>query len=149
MAKAMLQYDTIMAELRDTNKDKRRTAVMKLGMLGDERAVDALIRILDNEYEDVLVRSRAAMLLGRIGGDRAVMPLIRALDASGYQTPVNAVQSLGPHWRPACRRAAAAPGRHQQRPSARRNSRCARQAGCTGRGRTAHEHIRRARWCRA
>jgi HEAT repeat protein len=86
---------TILAELRDTNKEKRRTAVMKLGMLGGEEAVRALIRILENEYEDLIVRGRAALLLGKIGDARAVQPLIRALDAPGYQTPLYAVESLG------------------------------------------------------
>lgn len=85
----------ILAELRDTNKDKRRTAVMKLGMLGNDDAVRALIRTVDNEYEDLIVRGRAAMLLGKVGDERAVGPLIRALEAPGYQTPLHAVESLG------------------------------------------------------
>lgn len=86
---------TILAELRDTNKDKRRTAVMKLGMLGGDEAIRALIRTLENEYEDLIVRGRAAMMLGKLGDSRAVMPLIRALDAPGYQTPLYAVEALG------------------------------------------------------
>ncbi|MDQ7027670.1 MAG: HEAT repeat domain-containing protein [Anaerolineae bacterium] len=85
----------ILAELRDTNKEKRRTAVMKLGMLGGDEALRALIRTLDNEYEDLIVRGRAAMMLGKVGDARAVQPLIRALDAPGYQTPLYAVESLG------------------------------------------------------
>lgn len=85
----------ILAELRDTNKDKRRTAVMKLGMLGGEDAVRALIRTLENEYEDLIVRGRAALLLGKVGDNTAVDPLIRALDAPGYQTPLYAAESLG------------------------------------------------------
>jgi HEAT repeat protein len=85
----------ILAELRDTNKDKRRTAVMKLGMLGGDEAVRALIRTLENDYEDLIVRGRAAMMLGKLGDTRAVMPLIRALDAPGYQTPLYAVEALG------------------------------------------------------
>lgn len=85
----------ILAELRDTNKDKRRTAVMKLGMLGGDEAIRALIRTLENEYEDLIVRGRAALMLGKLGDARAVMPLIRALDAPGYQTPLYAVEALG------------------------------------------------------
>lgn len=85
----------ILAELRDTNKDKRRTAVMKLGMLGGDDAVRALIRTLENEYEDLIVRGRAALLLGKVGDNTAVDPLIRALDAPGYQTPLYAAESLG------------------------------------------------------
>jgi len=85
----------ILAELRDTNKDKRRTAVMKLGMLGGDDAVRALIRTLENEYEDLIVRGRAALLLGKVGDNTAIDPLIRALDAPGYQTPLYAAESLG------------------------------------------------------
>lgn len=86
---------SVLAELRDTNKEKRRTAVMKLGMLGGADAVRALIRTLENEYEDLIVRGRAAMMLGKIGDKIAVAPLIRALDAPGYQTPLYAVEALG------------------------------------------------------
>lgn len=86
---------TILAELRDTNKGKRRTAVMKLGMHGGDEALRALIRTVDNSNEDLIVRGRAALLLGKFNDQRAVAPLIRALDAPGYQTPLNAVQSLG------------------------------------------------------
>ena len=85
----------ILAELRDTNKEKRRTAVMKLGMMGGDEALRALIRTLENEYEDLIVWGRAAMMLGKVGDARAVQPLIRALDAPGYQTPLYAVESLG------------------------------------------------------
>lgn len=85
----------VLAELRDINKDKRRTAVMKLGMLGGDEAVRALIRTVENEYEDLIVRGRAALMLGKMGDSRAVTALIRALDAPGFQTPYNAVVSLG------------------------------------------------------
>jgi HEAT repeat protein len=91
------QYElqAILAELRDTNKDKRRTAVMKLGMLGGSEAIRALIRTVENEYEDLIVRGRAAMMLGKIGDKSAIGPLIRALDAPGYQTPLYAAEALG------------------------------------------------------
>ena len=85
----------LLSELRDTNKEKRRSAVMKLGMMGGDEATRALIRTVENEYEDLIVRGRAALMLGKMGDTRAVGPLIRALDAPGYQTPLYAVQSLG------------------------------------------------------
>ncbi len=84
-----------LSELRDVNKEKRRTAVMKLGMLGGDEAVRTLMRIVTNNHEDLIVRGRAALMLGKIGDARAVEPLIRALDAPGFQTPLYAAQSLG------------------------------------------------------
>lgn len=84
-----------LAELRDINKDKRRTAVMKLGMMGGDEAIRTLIMLVKNPTEDLIVRGRAAMMLGKIGDTRAVQPLIEALDSPGYQTRLSAVQSLG------------------------------------------------------
>lgn len=84
-----------LSELRDVNKDKRRTAVMKLGMVGGDQAVRALIGAVQNEYEDLIVRGRAAIMLGNLKDPRAVEPLIRALDAPGFQTPLHAAEALG------------------------------------------------------
>jgi len=85
----------ILAELRDVNKERRRTAVMKLGMIGGDQAVRALIHTLQNDYEDLIVRGRAALMLGKLGDPRAVDSLIRALDAPGHQTPLYAAEALG------------------------------------------------------
>jgi HEAT repeat protein len=84
-----------LAELRDLSKEKRRTAVMKLGMLGGEQAVRALMMTVQNDHEDLIVRGRSALMLGKMRDIRAVEPLIRALDAPGYQTPLYAAQALG------------------------------------------------------
>lgn len=85
----------ILSELRDVNKEKRRMAVMKLGMIGGDEAIRALMRVVENEREDLIVRGRAALMLGKLGDARAVEPLIRALDAPGFQTPYYAAQALG------------------------------------------------------
>lgn len=85
----------LMADLRDVNKEKRRTAVMKLGMVGGDQAVRALILTVQNEHEDLIVRGRAALMLGKLKDIRAVDPLIRALEAPGFQTPLYAAEALG------------------------------------------------------
>jgi HEAT repeat protein len=89
------ELNMILSELRDTNKEKRRQAVMRLGMMRDDQAVGHLIRVLENDFEDVIVRGKAALMLGKVGDERAVLPLIKALTAPGYQTPLHAVESLG------------------------------------------------------
>lgn len=85
----------LLSDLRTFDKEKRRTAVMKLGMVGGEEAVRALIMAVKNHHEDLIVRGRAALMLGKLGDPRAVQPLIQALDAPGLQTPLNAAQALG------------------------------------------------------
>ena len=85
----------LLVELRDVSKDKRRIAVMKLGMTGGDQAIRALVSTVQDDYEDLIVRGRAALMLGRMGDERAVDALIRALAAPGYQTPLNAAEALG------------------------------------------------------
>ena len=85
----------ILAESRDINKARRRSAVMKLGMVGGDEALRALIGIVGNRQEDLIVRGRAAMMLGKLKDDRAVAALIRALSAPGFQTPYYAAIALG------------------------------------------------------
>lgn len=85
----------LLAELKDFDKDRRRKAVYKLGMIGGEDALLALMVAVEDENEDVIVRGRAAQMLGRIRDSRAVHPLITALRARGYQTPIHAAEALG------------------------------------------------------
>ncbi|MBI5668911.1 MAG: HEAT repeat domain-containing protein [Chloroflexi bacterium] len=85
----------LLADLRGFDKAKRRTAVMKLGMVGGDQAVRALIMTVRNEHEDLIARGRAAFMLGQLKDQRAVEPLIQALTAPGHQTPVFAAEALG------------------------------------------------------
>lgn len=85
----------LLIELRDVNKETRRSAVMKLGMQGGDQAVRALIDVVQNPYEDLIVRGRAAQMLGVIGDIRAVDPLIRALNTPGHMAQLAAAEALG------------------------------------------------------
>ncbi|MEZ4669539.1 MAG: HEAT repeat domain-containing protein [Anaerolineae bacterium] len=85
----------LVADLRGFDKEKRRTAVMKLGMVGGEDAIRALILTVRNDHEDLITRGRAAMMLGKLRDSRAVTPLIQALEAPGFSTPVYAAEALG------------------------------------------------------
>ncbi len=90
-----IRVAAILSELRDVNKARRRSAVMKLGMVGGEQALRTLIRLVENQQEDLIVRGRAALMLGKLRDERAVPHLIRALDAPGFLTPYHAAQALG------------------------------------------------------
>jgi HEAT repeat protein len=95
MPDAIPDLRQVLAELRDVNKDRRRTAIMKLGMIGGDEALRTLILVVTNRHEDLIVRGRAALMLGKLGDTRAVDPLIQALDAPGFQTPLYAAEALG------------------------------------------------------
>ncbi|MCY4145315.1 MAG: HEAT repeat domain-containing protein [Chloroflexi bacterium] len=90
-----IRVKAILGELRDVNKTRRRSAVMKLGMIGGEQALRTLMRLVENQQEDLIVRGRAALMLGKLKDERAVPHLIRALKAPGFLTPYHAAQALG------------------------------------------------------
>jgi hypothetical protein len=95
MAEPNPEIRQLLVELRDFNKERRRRAVYKLGMVGGESAIRALMLTVDNSNEDLIVRGRAAQMLGVLRDPRAVDTLILALEAPGYQTPMNAAEALG------------------------------------------------------
>lgn len=77
----------------------RSTAAGALGRIGDARAVDALLALLDDR--ETGVRRAAAQALGRLGDTRAVEPLVRALtdhDGEVRAAAAEALQQLD--WRP-------------------------------------------------
>ncbi len=85
----------LLADLRGFDKEKRRTAVVKLGLVGSDEAIRALIMTVNNDHEDLIARGKAALMLGKLRDMRAVESLIQALDAPGFQTPVFAAEALG------------------------------------------------------
>jgi HEAT repeat protein len=60
----------------EKESDVRESAAEALGAIGDSRAVEPLIKALNDADSDV--RESAAVGLGKIGDSRAVEPLIRA-----------------------------------------------------------------------
>jgi len=57
----------------------RYWAAQALGQLGDDRAVEALIAVLEHDQDDD-VRASVAYALGSLGDRRAIKPLVTALD---------------------------------------------------------------------
>lgn len=62
-------------ELKDSSV--RRHAIEMLGIIGDEKAVDAIILVLKDKNR--FVRQEAITALGKIGGERILEPLAQAL----------------------------------------------------------------------
>lgn len=58
--------EPLLARLDDPDPDVRTMVAFSLGLLGDRRAADALVRLLTNDA-DMRVRGRAADALGRLG----------------------------------------------------------------------------------
>jgi len=73
----MARFNHFLAMLKDEDPSHRWKAAEVLARLGDERAVQPLIRALSDE--DWRVRQKAAWALGRIGDPRALVPLRHAL----------------------------------------------------------------------
>jgi HEAT repeat protein len=76
----------------EKDSDVRRKAANALGKIGDSRAVEPLIRALNDSDRDV--RWHAAKALGKIGDSRAVEPLIRALNNENPYVRYGAATSL-------------------------------------------------------
>ena len=67
----------LIKDLKDKDSSVRRHAIEMLGIIGDEKAVDALILVLKDKSR--FVRQEAIASLGKIGGERVVGPLTQAL----------------------------------------------------------------------
>lgn len=79
-------------------------ACMALGWLGDRRAVEPLMAVLENDARDTAWQSAAADALGRLGDPRAVYALLHVLerprpanapDLSRHDPRVRAAEALG------------------------------------------------------
>jgi HEAT repeat protein len=66
----------------DMNDKSRRAVVVVLGMLGDQRAVEPLIKALEDSDRDI--SQVAANALGKLGNPRAVEPLVQSLGIGSF-----------------------------------------------------------------
>ncbi len=77
-----------------THKDSsvRRHAVEMLGLIGDEKAVDALILVLKDNNR--FVRQEAIAALGKIGGARLVEPLTKAQEEEKDEFVIDSIKKV-------------------------------------------------------
>jgi HEAT repeat protein len=86
----------LIEQLRAGDLDTRRAAVVALGRIGDRRAVEPLIELLQERYRDLWVPVASA--LARLGDARAFEPLLALLadgDVAARQAAVGALNSIG------------------------------------------------------
>jgi HEAT repeat protein/class 3 adenylate cyclase len=87
-------FEHLTALLQNGDKDERQSAVITLGKIGGEYAVDAILNALLKDV-DSGVRQRAAFALGQIGGEGAVDVLIRLLKDADRDVSGQAAIALG------------------------------------------------------
>jgi hypothetical protein len=75
-----MAFGYFLDKLGDRKTNYRSHAALILGDVGDPRAVDTLVSVLEDEGDDALVRAHVAMALGAIQDERAVLPLMLLLD---------------------------------------------------------------------
>jgi len=73
----MKDSDELIKDLKSKDSSVRRHAIEMLGIMGDEKGVDAVILVLKDKNR--FVRQEAIAALGKIGGERIVEPLTQAL----------------------------------------------------------------------
>jgi HEAT repeat protein len=67
----------LIKDLKHKDSSVRRHAIEMLGIIGDEKAVDALILVLKDKNR--FVRQEAIAALGKIGGERVMESLTQAI----------------------------------------------------------------------
>ncbi len=73
----MKDTEELIKDLKLEDSSARRHAIEMLAIMGDEKAVDALVLVLKDKNR--FVRQEAIAALGKIGGERLVEPLTQAL----------------------------------------------------------------------
>ena len=73
----MKDTEELIKNLKHKDSSVRQHAIEMLGIIGDEKAVDALVLVLKDK--DRFVRQEAIVTLGKIGDGRIIEPLTQAL----------------------------------------------------------------------
>ncbi len=82
----------LIKDLKDKDSSVRRHAIEMLGIMGDEKAVDALILVLKDKNR--FVRQEAIAALGKIGGERLVEPLAQALEEGNDEFVIDSIRKV-------------------------------------------------------
>ena len=82
----------LIKDLKDKDSSVRRHAIEMLGIMGDEKAVDALILVLKDKNR--FVRQEAIAALGKIGGERLVEPLTQALEEEKDEFVIDSIKKV-------------------------------------------------------
>ena len=88
----MKDITELIEELKHKDSSVRRIAVEKLGIMGDEKAVDSLILVLKDR--DRFVRQEAVIALGKIGGGRLAQPLTQALEEERNEFVIDFIKKV-------------------------------------------------------
>jgi HEAT repeat protein len=85
---------------KDAQQDLSVAPIVALGLMRDAAAVPHLVRLLDDEEADAIVRSYAATSLGKIGDRAATVSLVKALMSKHNAVAQSAAIGLGALARP-------------------------------------------------
>ena len=76
------------------DKNVRRQAIQALGVIGDARAVEPLLKILEDDQQDWLICNIAARAVGSIGTAQGVQVLINNVEAEKNSRPKSEVYNV-------------------------------------------------------
>lgn len=92
---AMRSVEPLVKALNHKNSDVQRGAAEALGDIGDARAVEPLIAVVNNSFEYSAVRGEAIKALAKIGDTRAVRSLVTILKEHNISLEEVALEALG------------------------------------------------------
>jgi HEAT repeat protein len=84
----------LVRSLHAGDREERRRAAEVLGLLGDPRAIEPLVRDLKHDRDEG-ARAQSARALGRLKASAAVEPLIAALEDPAEEVRAEAAEALG------------------------------------------------------